>query len=123
MKAALIFACLISFALTQYISDCNPGYNNGVDDPKQCKNVGVQYNTNECCMLSYYDTAKNFYKCCYEFDAHMFVRFDEYKTEMKKSIQSYYPYPKFAPVDTIENFTCASNYLKMSLLALLFALF
>ena len=122
MKTALILACLIiSLSLTATVPACYPNYKNGVSFAFECKGVATQYDNDECCMVTYIDTESNVYHVCYEFDAHMFVRFDEFKQKIKESIDYYYP---TAPrTDIISYYTCSSNYLKMSLLALLLVLF
>ena len=117
--SVLLLCSLIAFTISTSVT-CNPGYNNGVSNAQQCLYATV-HTGNVCCMIHYLDRESNYYKVCAEFNAQMIVYFKNYDATLKNEIESYYP---LSPrVDSLIDFQCTSNYLKISLFALLLFLF
>ena len=119
--SVLLLCSLIAFTISTSVT-CNPGYNNGVSNAQQCLYATVTVGSgNVCCMIHYLDRDSNYYKVCAEFNANMIVYFKNYDATLKNLIESYYP---LSPrVDSLIDFQCTSNYLKISLFALLLFLF
>ena len=118
--SVLLLCSLIAFTISATVT-CNPGYNNGVSNAQQCLYATVGTPGNVCCMIHYLDRDSNYYKVCAEFNANMIVYFKNYDATLKNLIESYYP---LSPrVDSLIDFQCTSNYLKISLFALLLFLF
>ena len=117
----LIFCSLIAFIFNLYDSQCNPSYANGQVSLYTCSHLEKYYSLNECCMISYTDTAGESWKVCLEMDAHMLIHYEQYKSEIKKEINKYYGPASI--VDTLDYYYCSSNFIKFSFLALLSILF
>ena len=119
--SVLLLCSLIAFTISTSVT-CNPGYNNGVSNAQQCLYATVTAGSgNVCCMIHYLDRENNYYKVCAEFNAQKIVYFKNYDATLKNEIESYYP---LSPrVDSLIDFQCTSNYLKISLFALLLFLF
>ena len=122
MKAFLfvLLSCLISFSLSIL---CNPRAYDGVTYLSQCKNLDKAYSENQCCMITYTDKSGTTYKCCYEFSADTIVHYDsKYYSLIKREIHDRY-YPTFPEVERLRYYECSSDYIKISILALLLVLF
>ena len=119
--SVLLLCSLIAFTISTSVT-CNPGYNNGVSNAQECLSATVTVDSgNVCCMIHYLDRESNYYKVCAEFNAQKIVYFKNYDATLKNEIERYYPgYPR---VDSLIDFQCTSNYLKISLFALLLFLF
>ena len=118
--SVLLLCSLIAFTISTSVT-CNPGYNNGVSNAQECLSATIETPGNVCCMIHYLDRDSNYYKVCAEFNAHKIVYFKNYDATLKNEIESYYP---LSPrVDSLIDFQCTSNYLKISLFALLLFLF
>ena len=119
--SVLLLCSLIAFTISTSVT-CNPGYNNGVSNAQECLSATVTVDSgNVCCMIHYLDRESNYYKVCAEFTAQMIVYFKNYDATLKNEIERYYP---LSPrVDSLIDFQCTSNYLKISLFALLLFLF
>ena len=119
--SVLLLCSLIAFTISTSVT-CNPGYNNGVSNAQECLSATVTVDSgNVCCMIHYLDRESNYYKVCAEFTAQMIVYFKNYDATLKNEIESNYP---LSPrVDSLIDFQCTSNYLKISLFALLLFLF
>ena len=117
----LIFCSLIAFIFNTQNSLCYPDYRNGDVSVGICSRVTPSYEGNECCMITYTDTADTVYKVCYEMDAKRLIHFDYYKSEIKNIIDSIYG--ATSTVRSIDYYTCSSGFIKFSFLALLLILF
>ena len=116
----LLLSSLISYSLTY--SQCNPGYKSGVKTAQECLQAAVTQGTgNVCCMIKYLDYNADYWQVCWEIDAERIVHFNNYIDYLKSTINAYYQ--GSAPVSLVIDFHCSSNYIKMSLLALLLLLF
>ena len=119
----LLFISLIAAFISseEEIMACNPYVRQGDVNRKYCADIGRNFIDNECCMVTYTDNDSTVYHVCVLMNAHMITHFEQYKRSISDHINSYYPLP--ALVSTIDYFECSSNYLKLSLLALLLILF
>ena len=118
----LIFISLIS-SFIFYVYDntyCRPDYNQGAVSLTICSHVEKSFKGNECCMISYTDEEGDNYDVCIEFDAFMLTHYEQFKSEIKTFIHSYYPNAPY--VSSLNNLYCSSKYIKFSFLALLLVL-
>ena len=117
----LIFSSLIAFIFNLYTSQCNPSYLNGQVSLYTCSRLAKAYPINECCMITYTDNGDNTYHVCLEMDAKMLIHYEQYKSQIKDFIDSYYGPTSY--VSTLDYYSCSSDFIKFSFLALLLILF
>ena len=114
----LLFSSLIAFIFND---PCTPAYKNGVNSLSQCSGLQKSYLYNECCMITYTDDNGDTYKVCYEMSANTITHYEQNIQLIKDAISNTYSH--FPRVKSLDNYVCSSNYLKVSLFALLLILF
>ncbi len=72
-------------------------------------------------MITYTDNADNTYHVCLEMDAKMLIHYEQYKSQIKDFIDSYYGPASY--VSNLDYYSCSSDFIKFSFLALLLILF